>query len=104
MFVSVDGTGFGITNGGVGSNRYRVSYTGPGGHSYGAFGMPNPIHAMGRAIAGIAELEATTDPKVTFNVGVVSGVPVNSIPDKGRDGDRPSQRIGCGAGGDRCTR
>lgn len=84
VFVSVDGTGFGITNGGVGSNRYRVSYTGPGGHSYGAFGMPNPIHAMGRAIAGIAELEATTDPKVTFNVGVVSGgTSVNSIPDKG---------------------
>ena len=84
VFLSVDGTGFGITNGGVGSNRYRVSYVGPGGHSYGAFGMPNPIHAMGRAIAKIADLQATTDPKVTFNVGMVSGgTSVNSIPDKG---------------------
>lgn len=79
-FLSVDGTGFGITNGGVGSNRYRVSYVGPGGHSYGAFGMPNPIHAMGRAIAKIADLEASTTPKVTFNVGIVSGgTSVNSI-------------------------
>lgn len=83
-FLSIDGTGYGITNGGVGSNRYRVSYVGPGGHSYGAFGMPNPIHAMGRAIAKIAELQATTAPKVTFNVGIVSGgTSVNSIPDKG---------------------
>lgn len=81
MFISVDGTGFGITNGGVGSNRYRVHYKGPGGHSYGAFGMPNPMHAMGRAIAKIADLEASTNPKVTFNVGIVSGgTSVNSIP------------------------
>ena len=80
VFLSVDGTGFGITNGGVGSNRYRVSYVGPGGHSYGAFGMPNPIHAMGRAIAKISELQAPMTPKVTFNVGIVSGgTSVNSI-------------------------
>jgi acetylornithine deacetylase/succinyl-diaminopimelate desuccinylase-like protein len=84
LFISVDGTGFGITNGGVGSNRYRVHYKGPGGHSYGAFGMPNPIHAMGRAIAKIADLEATTKPKVTFNVGIISGgTSVNSIPFEG---------------------
>jgi acetylornithine deacetylase/succinyl-diaminopimelate desuccinylase-like protein len=84
LFISVDGTGFGITNGGVGSNRYRVHYKGPGGHSYGAFGMPNPVHAMGRAIAKIADLEATTTPKVTFNVGIVSGgTSVNSIPFEG---------------------
>ncbi|MBL0940125.1 MAG: M20/M25/M40 family metallo-hydrolase [Gemmatimonadaceae bacterium] len=81
MFISVDGTGIGITNGGVGSNRYRVHYKGLGGHSYGAFGMPNPIHAMGRAIAKIADLEASSKPKVTFNVGIVTGgTSVNSIP------------------------
>ncbi len=80
VFLSVDGTGFGITNGGVGSNRYRVSYVGPGGHSYGAFGMPNPIHAMGRAIGKIADLQIPSTPKVTFNVGMVSGgTSVNSI-------------------------
>jgi acetylornithine deacetylase/succinyl-diaminopimelate desuccinylase-like protein len=80
FFLSVDGTGYGITNGGVGSNRYRVRYVGPGGHSYGAFGMPNPIHAMGRAIAKIADLQVPREPKVTFNVGMVSGgTSVNSI-------------------------
>lgn len=84
VFLSVDGTGIGITNGGVGSNRYRVSYVGPGGHSYGAFGMPNPIHAMGRAIAKISELQPPTNPKVTFNVGIVSGgTSVNSISAEG---------------------
>lgn len=83
VFLSVDGTGIAITNGAVGSNRYRASYVGPGGHSYSAFGMPNPIHAMGRAIAKIADLQAGTSPRVTFNVGMVSGgTSVNSIADK----------------------
>jgi len=80
-FISVDGTGLGLTNRAVGSHRYRVTYEGPGGHSYGAFGMPNPAHALGRAIAGIAELRVPTDPKTTFNVGILEGgTSVNSIP------------------------
>jgi len=83
-FISVDGTGFGATSGAVGSNRYRVSYKGPGGHSYGAFGMPNPIHAMGRAIAKMADLTVPTDPRTTFSASVVSGgTSVNSIPYEG---------------------
>ncbi len=48
-FISVDGTGLSITNVGVGSYRYRATFKGPGGHSFGAFGMANPIQAMGRA-------------------------------------------------------
>jgi acetylornithine deacetylase/succinyl-diaminopimelate desuccinylase-like protein len=80
-FISVDGTGLNVTSRAVGSNRYRVTYNGPGGHSYGAFGIPNPIHALGRAIAGIAEVQVPTTPKVTFNVGVINGgTSVNSIP------------------------
>lgn len=80
-FVSVDGTGLGITNIGVGSNRYKVTFKGPGGHSYGAFGMANPIQAMGRAIAKIDALEVPRQPKTTFNVGRVGGgTSVNAIP------------------------
>jgi len=80
-FISVDGTGLGITNVGVGSMRYRVTFRGPGGHSYGAFGMANPIHAMGRAIAKISDFEVPTNPKTTFNVGRVGGgTSVNAIP------------------------
>lgn len=79
-FVSVDGTGYGVTKDAVGSNRYRVTYRGPGGHSYGHFGMPNPMHALGRAIAKVAEFRVPEEPKVTFSVGVLEGgTSVNSI-------------------------
>jgi tripeptide aminopeptidase len=80
-FISVDGTGLGITHRAVGSNRYKVTYKGPGGHSYGAFGIPNPIHALGRAMAKIADIQVPANPKTTFNVGIVTGgTSVNSIP------------------------
>jgi acetylornithine deacetylase/succinyl-diaminopimelate desuccinylase-like protein len=80
-FISVDGTGFDVVNAAVGSNRYKVLFKGPGGHSYGAFGMPNPAHALGRAVAAIADLEVPTQPKTTYSVSVLSGgTSVNSIP------------------------
>ena len=80
-FVSVDGTGLGVVNVGVGSNRYKVTFKGPGGHSFGAFGMANPIQAMGRAVAKIDAFEVPTNPKTTFNVGRVGGgTSVNAIP------------------------
>jgi len=80
-FVSVDGGGLGMTNVGVGSFRYRLTYRGPGGHSYGAFGLVNPIHALGRAIAAIADFQVAKDPKTTFAVGRIGGgTSVNSIP------------------------
>ncbi|MGA3186899.1 MAG: M20/M25/M40 family metallo-hydrolase [Bryobacteraceae bacterium] len=80
-FISVDGTGLSITNIGVGSYRYRVTFKGPGGHSFGSFGMANPIQAMGRAIAKIDAFEVPANPKTTFNVGRVGGgTSVNAIP------------------------
>jgi tripeptide aminopeptidase len=58
-----------------------VTFKGPGGHSYGAFGMANPIQAMGRAIAKIDALEVPSQPKTTFKVGRVGGGPsINAIP------------------------
>jgi acetylornithine deacetylase/succinyl-diaminopimelate desuccinylase-like protein len=80
-FISVDGTGLGVTHIGVGSNRYKVTFKGPGGHSYGAFGMANPIQAMGRAIAKIDAIQVPATPKTTFNVGRVGGgTSINAIP------------------------
>jgi tripeptide aminopeptidase len=80
-FISVDGAGETITSRAVGSHRYRVTYKGPGGHSYSAFGNPNPAHALGRAIAAVADLQVPTNPKTTFNVGIIKGgTSVNSIP------------------------
>ena len=79
-FVSVDGAGLGITHVAVGSLRYRVTFKGPGGHSYDAFGLANPVHALGRAVARIANLQVPRQPKTTFNVGRIGGgTSVNSI-------------------------
>jgi len=80
-FVSIDGTGLGITHIAVGSLRYRVTFKGPGGHSYGAFGLVNPIHALGRAMARVADFDVPREPKTTFNVGRIGGgTSVNAIP------------------------
>jgi tripeptide aminopeptidase len=81
FFISIDGTSVNrVTSAGVGSYRYRVTFKGTGGHSYGAFGLANPIHALGRAIDGIAEIQVPRQPKTTFNVGRIGGgTSVNSI-------------------------
>jgi tripeptide aminopeptidase len=80
-FVSIDGTGLDVTATGVGSRRYKVSFAGPGGHSYGAFGTANPIHALGRAIAAVSDLAVPAAPRTTFNVGRIGGgTSVNAIP------------------------
>ena len=80
-FISIDGVRLGrITNGGTGSRRFEFQFKGPGGHSFGAFGLASAIHAMGRAIAKIGDLETPSDPKTTFTVGTVAGgTSVNSI-------------------------
>ncbi|MFM1895011.1 MAG: hypothetical protein RLZZ385_85, partial [Pseudomonadota bacterium] len=80
-FISIDGSELGrVTTGATGSRRFSVEFTGPGGHSFGAFGLVSAIHAMGRAIARIGDLTVPTVPKTTFTVGTVSGgTSVNSI-------------------------
>ncbi len=80
LFVSVDGDRYGITAVGVGSRRYRVTFRGPGGHSYDNFGRANPVHALGSAIARIARLEIPAVPRTTFSVGRIGGgTSVNAI-------------------------
>jgi tripeptide aminopeptidase len=81
-FLSFDGPGLDrITNRALGSRRYRVEVTGPGGHSWGDFGLPNPVHAIGRAISRLAAFPAPKEPRTTFNVGrIEGGRSVNSIP------------------------
>ncbi|HSI68122.1 MAG TPA: M20/M25/M40 family metallo-hydrolase [Planococcus sp. (in: firmicutes)] len=80
-FISMDGPGFDrIIYLATGSFRYKITYKGPGGHSFAAFGTPSATHALGRAIAAIADLETAADPKTTFSVGeVVGGTSVNAI-------------------------
>ena len=71
----------GITRGGVGSKRYRVTFKGPGGHSYSAFGLVNPAYAMAGAIARFSRITVPASPKTTYSIGAVrGGTSVNSIP------------------------
>jgi tripeptide aminopeptidase len=80
-FISIDGLGITrIVNQATGSHRYEMIFHGPGGHSFQEFGLPSAIHAMGRAIAKISELQTPNEPKTTFTVGtVVGGTSVNAI-------------------------
>ena len=83
-FISIDGSDDSrIVNGGLGSRRYRVTYEGPGGHSWGAFGTANPVHALGRAIRifdEAANVLTSSGPRTSYNVGRVGGgTSVNSI-------------------------
>lgn len=85
MLIAVDGGDPGrIVYGGVGSHRYRVTFKGPGGHSWGAFGTANPHHALGRAIALFDEnapIVTTAGEKTSYNIGRIGGgTSVNSIP------------------------
>jgi len=84
-FVSIDGTSDDrIVHEALGSHRYRVTVEGPGGHSWGAFGLPNPAHALGSAIRAFdlaADAFTRTGARTSYNVGRIGGgTSVNSIP------------------------
>ena len=84
-WISVDGGTIGrVSNMGLGSYRYKVTFRGPGGHSWGAFGMANPHHALGMAIRNFVEVaDPFTDrgDRTSYNVGRIGGgTSVNSIP------------------------
>ena len=81
-FISFDGSNVArIVNGGVGSRRYRVAFKGPGGHSYGAFGIVNPMVAMAGTVQGLYKIVPPTDVKTTFAASTIAGgTSVNSIP------------------------
>lgn len=80
-FLSIDGPRpYQIVYLGTGSFRYTITYKGPGGHSFGAFGVPSATHALGRAVADIANLQTTENPRTTFTVGEIKGgTSVNAI-------------------------
>jgi tripeptide aminopeptidase len=83
MFISLDpfGRGNDITTAGIGSKRFKVTFKGPGGHSYGSFGLVSPAYALGNAIVKLSRMQVPSRPRTTFNVGIVGGgTSVNSIP------------------------
>lgn len=82
-FFSIDGTSPQlVTSGAVGSRRYRVTFKGPGGHSFGAFGLVNPMAAMAATVVEMNKIVTPANPKTTYMASVVGGgTSVNSIPD-----------------------
>ncbi|MXX54906.1 MAG: M20/M25/M40 family metallo-hydrolase [Gemmatimonadetes bacterium] len=84
-WIEVDGGGLaGLVIDGLGSVRYRVTFKGPGGHSWGAFGLANPAHAMSRAVRhfqDVADTLTRSGPRTSYNVGRIGGgASVNAIP------------------------
>ncbi|MEP7272728.1 MAG: M20/M25/M40 family metallo-hydrolase [Acidobacteriota bacterium] len=81
-FIAFDGPGTDyITHQALGSRRYRVRLEGPGGHSWADFGVVNPVHALGRVAARLADYRAPVEPRTTYNVGrIAGGESVNVIP------------------------
>jgi tripeptide aminopeptidase len=74
-----------VATGGIGSKRYRATFRGPGGHSWMAFGLVNPMYAMARATAALAAEPVPDDPRTTHCVSVVAGgTSVNAIPNEVR--------------------
>ena len=73
-FVVVDGANTDhITNRALGSRRFEVTFSGPGGHSWSDFGLGNPVHALCRAVALFSETRVDGGPKSALNVGLIEG-------------------------------
>jgi tripeptide aminopeptidase len=81
-FIALDGAGLDrVIHRALGSKRYHVTFRGPGGHSWAAFGVANPANAVGRAAALLADLPIATAPRTTCAVvGLGGGTGLNSIP------------------------
>lgn len=80
--IVLDGSGIDyVTTKALASRREEVVITGPGGHSWSDFGMPNPINALVRGSVRFINTKVPTSPRTTFNLGQVEGgTSVNSIP------------------------
>ncbi len=85
-FVVVDGANTDhITTRGLGSRRFEITFSGPGGHSWSDYGLGNPLHAVCRAVTLFTETRLEAGPKSTINVGLIEGgSSVNAIPQSAR--------------------
>src|SRR5207253_4957446 len=84
-FIALDGAGLErVVHRALGSKRYRVTFRGPGGHSWAAFGVANPANAVGRATALLADLPSRAAPPAPRTTCAVvrlgGGTGLNSIP------------------------
>ncbi len=81
QFISFEPGQARVTDAGVGSKRYKITFKGPGGHSLGAFGLVSPAYAMAAAMVEFGKMPVPAKPRTVFNIGIVEGgTSVNSIP------------------------
>jgi len=80
--IIVDGPGDErVVHRAVGSRRWRIRFTGPGGHSWSAYGLPNPLNAAGSVAAMLASIPVPSEPRTTLTVSrIVGGLSINAIP------------------------
>jgi tripeptide aminopeptidase len=85
-FLVIDGASTDhITTRALGSRRFEIIFTGPGGHSWSDYGVGNPVHALSRAVAYFSEAKLNGAPRSSFNVGLIDGgTSINSIPSMAR--------------------
>jgi len=81
--IALEGSGNAtVVDRALGSRRFRITLTGPGGHSWADAALPNPIFVLSEALAAISRLELPTTPRTTLNCGTIfGGTSVNSIPE-----------------------
>jgi len=82
--IALEGSGTNaVVTRALGSRRFRLTVTGPGGHSWSDAGTPNPIFILSRALAAISALDLPTTPRTTLNAGqITGGTSINSIPEQ----------------------
>jgi acetylornithine deacetylase/succinyl-diaminopimelate desuccinylase-like protein len=85
QFIALQGADIsGITNAGLGSKRYRVTFSGPGGPGFNAFGLVNPLFALAEAANQLSKVEVPASPRTTYNIGMVGGgTSITTIPQSG---------------------
>lgn len=83
-FITVDSPDMDtIATGGIGSKRYRITFRGPGGHSYGAFGQVSPMYAMAQAVVRLSDVVVPLKPRTTYSASVTGGgTSINAIPNE----------------------
>jgi len=81
-FLVLDGAGTEhITSQALGSRRFELTFSGPGGHSWSDYGTGNPVHALSRAVSLFSDTRLNGPPRSSFNIGVIEGgASINSIP------------------------
>ena len=84
MLIALDGAGTAnIVSQALGSRRYEIAISGPGGHSWSDHGVPNPLVAASLAVAALFRIELPSRPRTTLNVGSIEGgTSINAIPSR----------------------